>query len=136
MFMAAHSVPEICYASLLAYCIITGSHFFPKINERPFLIFMGIFFIYNLYVFWEFRRIGLSLRMWWNLKRINRVNTMTAWLFGSISVIPKLMGLSKTTFEVTQKEYKSYDLDNNNESVGRFTYDKSPMIVPGVSLFY
>ncbi|KAJ0441468.1 putative cellulose synthase (UDP-forming) [Helianthus annuus] len=128
----AHSVPEICYASLPAYCIITGSHFLPKVNERPFLIFMGIFVIYNLYVFWEFRRIGLSLRMWWNLQRIVRVNTMTAWLYGFISVIPKLMGLSKTTFEVTQKEYKSHDLEKDNESVGMFTYDKSPMIVPGV----
>ncbi|KAI7735576.1 hypothetical protein M8C21_016768, partial [Ambrosia artemisiifolia] len=67
------SIPELCYATLPAYCIITGSQFLPKVNERGFLIFM-----------------------------------------------------------VTQKEHRSNDGDNDSETDGRFTFDKSPMIVPGV----
>ncbi|KAK9056770.1 hypothetical protein SSX86_024133 [Deinandra increscens subsp. villosa] len=128
------SVPELCYASLPVYCIITGSHFLPKINEHAFLIFMGIFVITNLYGFWECRRVGVSVRMWWNLQRIGRVNTMTAWLFGFLSVMLKLMGLSNTVFEVTQKENRSNDdgNDKDNDNVGMFTYDKSLIIVPGV----
>ncbi|KAI3809743.1 hypothetical protein L1987_19343 [Smallanthus sonchifolius] len=133
---AVRSVYELCYASLPAYCIITSSHFLPKINERAFLIFMGIFFIYNLYVLWECKRVGVSLHMWWNLQKMGRVNAMTAWLFGFLNVILKLMGLSDTVFEVTKKEHRPNNGDNDNEddneSVGRFTYDESLMIMPGV----
>ncbi|KAJ0441465.1 putative cellulose synthase (UDP-forming) [Helianthus annuus] len=131
---AIRSVFELCYASLPVYCIITGSRFLPKIDEWAFLIFMAIFIIYNLYVYWECKRVGVSLRMWWNLQRIERVNAMTAWLFGFLNVMLKFIGLSDTIFEVTQKEHKSNDggNDDDNESVGKFTYDKSPMIIPGV----
>ncbi|XP_076928117.1 cellulose synthase-like protein H1 [Bidens hawaiensis] len=125
------SVFELCYASLPAYSIITGSHFLPKIDEQAFLILMGIFVIYNLYVLWECKRVGASLRTWWNLQRMGRVNSMTSWLFGFLSVMLKLIGLSDTVFEVTQKEHKSNDGDNENDD-GRFTFDKSTMIVPGV----
>ncbi|KAI3695460.1 hypothetical protein L1987_78457 [Smallanthus sonchifolius] len=124
------SIPEICYAFLPAYCIITGSHFLPKINERAFFIPVGVFMIFNVYVFWECKRLGVSLRTWWNLQRMGRVTTMTAWLFGFLSVMLKLMGLSKIVFEVTQKEHKSNDSDDKND--GRFMYDKSPVIIPGI----
>ncbi|KAK1423957.1 hypothetical protein QVD17_19268 [Tagetes erecta] len=134
------SIPELCYAFLPAYCIITGSHFLPNINEREFLIPLGIFIIYNSYVFWECKRLGLSLRMWWNIQRMGRVTTMTAWLFGFLNMMLQLIGLSKTVFEITQKEHKSNDGDGDgdmrNESddknVARFTYDKSPVIILGV----
>ncbi|KAI3675198.1 hypothetical protein L1987_84784 [Smallanthus sonchifolius] len=129
---AVRSVPELCYAFLPAYSIITGLHFLPKINERAFLIFMGTFIFYNIYAFLECRRVGVSIRTWWNLQRMGRIYAMTAWLFGFLSVMLKLMGLSNTVFEVTKKEYRSNDGDDDNESVGRFTYDKSPMIMPGV----
>ncbi|KAI3675199.1 hypothetical protein L1987_84785 [Smallanthus sonchifolius] len=123
-FLGFRSVYELCYASLPAYCIITGSHFLPKINERPFPIFMGIFVIYNLYVLWECKRIGVSLLMWWNLQRMGRVNVMTAWSFAFLSVILKLMGLSDVIFKVTKKEHRPSNGDNANdndiESVGLF----------------
>ncbi|KAD5318189.1 hypothetical protein R6Q59_033462 [Mikania micrantha] len=135
---AVRSIVELFYAFLPAYCIITGSHFLPKVNERAFVIPVGLFVIYNIYVLWEFKRLGASLRMWWNLQRMGRVTPITAWLFGFLSVIAKLVGLSKTVFEVTQKENKLSDSDGDTDSdsddknVARFTYDKSPIITPGV----
>ncbi|MFS7933547.1 putative cellulose synthase (UDP-forming) [Helianthus anomalus] len=129
------SIPELCYASLPAYCIITGSHFLPKINERPIIIHVGIFIIYNAYFFWECKRQGMSLHMWWNLQKMGRVTSMTAWLFGFLNVMLKLVGLSKSVFEITQKEYKSIDGDDDN-NVGRFTYNTSPMIIPGVFILF
>lgn len=130
--MGARSIPELCYAALPTYCILTNSHFLPNINEHAFLIPMGIFIIYNLYVLWEFKRVGESVSMWWNLQKMGRAIAMTAWLFGFLGVVLKLLGLSKTVFEVTQKEQNL----NNDEDVGRFTYDKSPMIVPGVFILF
>ncbi|KAK9048880.1 hypothetical protein SSX86_032153 [Deinandra increscens subsp. villosa] len=126
----ARSIPELCYAFLPAYCIITGSHFLPKVNDGAFIIAMGIVIIYNVYVLWECKRLGVSLRMWWNLQTMARVTTLTAWLFGFLSVVLKLMGLSNAAFEVTKKEHKSNDGDDKD--VCMFTYDKSPIIMPGV----
>nr|XP_043618641.1 cellulose synthase-like protein H1 [Erigeron canadensis] len=128
------SIPELCYAILPAYCILTNSHFLPKINEPTFLIPMGIFISYNLYALWELKRLGVSLRMWWNLQTMGRVNAMTAWFFGFLSVMLKLVGLSQPVFEVTQKEQSSNDGDHVDADAGRFTYDKSPIIIPGVVL--
>lgn len=136
------SIPELCYAFLPAYCIITGSHFLPNVNERAFLIPLGIFVIYNSYVFWECKRLGLSVRMWWNIQRMGRVTTMTSWLFGFLNMMLQLIGLSKTIFEITQKEHKSNDgdcegdgdnhIERDDKNVARFTYDKSHMLIPGV----
>ncbi|XP_076913106.1 cellulose synthase-like protein H1 [Bidens hawaiensis] len=130
------SIPEICYASLPAYCIITGSHFLPTFNEWAFIIYVGIFVIYNAYTLWECKRIGVSLRMWWNYQKMARVTSLTTWFFGFLTIMLKIMGLSKIVFEVTQKEHKSNYGDgigaNDDENDGRFTYDKSPVIVPSV----
>ncbi|KAJ9560960.1 hypothetical protein OSB04_006120 [Centaurea solstitialis] len=132
-FWAARSVPEICYAILPAYCIITNSRFLPGISELTFLIPMGIFVIHTLYGLWEVKRLGVSVRMWWNLQRMGRVNTMTAWLFGYWNVVLKVLGLSQMVFDVTPKDQSSLDGDDiDDANAGRFTYDSSPMIVPGV----
>ncbi|KAF5812238.1 putative cellulose synthase (UDP-forming) [Helianthus annuus] len=132
----ARSIPEICYAFLPTYCIITGSHFLPKVNEQAFIIPVGIFVIYNVYVLWEIKRLGVSLRMWWNLQRMGRVTAVTAWFFGFLSVVLKLIGLSKIAFEVTKKEHKPNNgdgvSDHCDKNASRFTFDKSPMIMVGV----
>nr|GEU50159.1 cellulose synthase-like protein [Tanacetum cinerariifolium] len=62
---------------------------------------------------------------------MGRVTAMTSWLFSVLSLALKLFGLSKTVFEVTQKEQSSNDDDDDK---GRFTFDKSPMIVSGVTI--
>ncbi|KAJ9560961.1 hypothetical protein OSB04_006121 [Centaurea solstitialis] len=132
-FWAVRSVPEICYAVLPAYCIITNSRFLPEISEPAFLIPMGVFVIHTLYKLWEVKRLGVSIRMWWNLQTMGRVNTMTAWLFGYWNVVLKVLGLSQMVFDVTPKDQNSSDGDDIEDAdKGRFTYDSSPMIVPGV----
>nr|XP_043619106.1 cellulose synthase-like protein H1 isoform X2 [Erigeron canadensis] len=127
------SIPELCYAALPAYCLITNSHFLPKINEPSIIIPVSIFIIYNLYTLWELKRLGISLRTWWNLQKMGRVNAMTAWFSGLLSVILKLSRFSQTVFEVTSKEQILNDGDHDSNA-GRFTYENSPMIIPGVFL--
>ncbi|XP_059661887.1 cellulose synthase-like protein B4 isoform X2 [Cornus florida] len=129
------SIPELCYAVLPAFSIITNSHFLPKVQESAILIPVSIFVIYNLYTLSEYLQIGLSIREWWNNQRMWRVNAMSAWLFGMLSVILKLLGLSETVFEVTQKEQTSGDDDNNVPANAEwYTYNESPIFIPGTTI--
>ncbi|KAA8524718.1 hypothetical protein F0562_011141 [Nyssa sinensis] len=127
------SIPELCYAALPAYCIITNSHFLPKVQEPAILIHVALFVIYNLYTLSEYLRTGLSIRAWWNNQRMWRVTSMTAWLFGMLSVILKLLGLSETVFEVTKKDQTTTS-DDSNANAGTFTFDESPFFVPGTTI--
>ncbi|KAG6717673.1 hypothetical protein I3842_04G112300 [Carya illinoinensis] len=126
------SIFELCYAALSAYCIIADSHFLPKVQEPALYIPVSLFITYNIYTLSEYLRAGQSVRAWWNNQRMARVTTMTAWLFGFLSVLLKLLGLSETVFEVTQKEQASNDGDDND--VGRFTFNESPIFVPGTTI--
>lgn len=58
---------------------------------------------------------------------------MIAWSFGVLSVLLKLLGLSDTVFEVTQKD-ESTNVDDNNANAGRFTFDDSPSFVLGTTI--
>ncbi|KAI8012702.1 Cellulose synthase-like protein B3 [Camellia lanceoleosa] len=127
------SIPELCYAILPAYCIITNSHFMPKVREPTILIPVAIFVMYNLYTLSEYLRSGLSAHAWWNNQRIWRLNAMTAWFFGFLSVVLKLLGISNTVFEVTQKA-TSTNADDNDANSGRFTFDESPIFILGTTI--
>nr|GMC77080.1 cellulose synthase-like protein H1 [Ipomoea batatas] len=127
---------EICYALLPAYCVINNSHFQPKINEAAIIIPASIFIVYNLYTLSEYIRSGESLRAWWNNQRMWRVYTSGSWLLGFLSGVVKVFGLSETVFEVTKKDHSSDEtVDKDNDSnVGRFTFDESPLFVPGTTI--
>jgi len=61
-----------------------------------------------------------------------RITTMTAWFFGFLSVMLKLLGISETVFEVTKKDQSSDSA--NNDDAGRFSFDDSPTFVPGTTI--
>ncbi|XP_059452412.1 cellulose synthase-like protein H1 isoform X2 [Corylus avellana] len=126
------SVPELCYAALPAYCIITNSSFLPKVHEPAFYVLVALFVIYNLYTLFEYLKAGQSVRAWWNNQRMARITIMSAWLFGFLGVMLKLLRISETVFEVTKKDQSS---DASNEDhAGRFTFDDSPIFVPGTTI--
>ncbi|XP_075670927.1 cellulose synthase-like protein H1 isoform X1 [Castanea sativa] len=128
------SIPELCYAFLPAYCIITNSHFLPKVQEQAFYIAIVVFVIYHLYTLSEYLRAGLSVRSWWNNQRMARITTMNAWLFGFLSVILKLLRISETVFEVTKKDKSTSSNGARDVDAGRFTFDESPIFVPGTTI--
>ncbi|KAK2988613.1 hypothetical protein RJ640_026110, partial [Escallonia rubra] len=129
---ALRSIPELCYAALPAYCIISNSSFLPKVYEPTIIIPMTLFVIYNLCTLSEYLRAGLSIRAWWNNQRIWRVTTVTAWFFGLLGVILKLLGLSETVFEITQKDQTASD--DSNANAGRYTFDESPIFVSATTI--
>ncbi|KDP30772.1 hypothetical protein JCGZ_13715 [Jatropha curcas] len=121
------SIPELCYMVLPAYCIITNSNFLPKVNDPAIHGYIALLIIYNTYTLLEYLQTGLSIRAWWNKQRMAIITSTGAWLFGVLSVILKILGISDTVFEVTQKEQSTSD-------AGRFTFDGSPIFVPGTTL--
>ncbi|XP_057514936.1 cellulose synthase-like protein H1 [Actinidia eriantha] len=131
---ALWSIPELCYAILPAYCILTGSHFLPKVGETAFFIAAAIFITYNLYTLSEYLRAGLSARAWWNNQRMWTINTTTSYLFGTFSVVLKILGISDTVFEVTQKEQSTNEADDDHANAGRLTFDRSPIFVAGTTI--
>ncbi|XP_057955970.1 cellulose synthase-like protein B4 isoform X2 [Malania oleifera] len=131
------SIPELCYAVLPAYCIITNTHFLPK--GVAFLIPIALFGTYNMYTLWEFHLTGISIHGWWNSQMTARIISATAWLSGVISITPKLLGLSEIIFEVTQKTNPcSNSRVDATTNAGRLTFDQSPVFVvaTGVVLVY
>ncbi|KAK4255328.1 hypothetical protein QN277_008340 [Acacia crassicarpa] len=124
-----HAFPEICYAALPAYCLLTNSTFLPK--GRWLWVFAIVFVIYNIYSVIEYLAIGLSLRTWWNNHRMRRITPMNAWFMGSLSGIVEMLGISNSVLDITQKEAPSSSSDTD---AGRFSFDESAMFVPGTTI--
>ena len=103
-----------------------------QVQEPALYVLAAIFIIYNVYTLSEYLRSGQSVRAWWNNQRMSRINTTNAWLFGFLGVIFKLLGISETVFEVTQKDQSSDDA--SDAEAGRFTFNESPIFLPGTTI--
>ncbi|KAF6173251.1 hypothetical protein GIB67_026946 [Kingdonia uniflora] len=104
-----------------------------RVSKKAFLVPASLFTIYNLYTLLEYLRCGLPVRAWWNNQRMARIISSTAWLFGVLSAVLKLLRLSETVFELTRKDQNNQD-DDADIDPGRFTFDDSPIFVPGTAL--
>lgn len=109
------------------------SHKRLQVQDPAILVPLAIFVMYNSYTLSEYYRCGLTARAWWNSQRMARINSASAWLFGVLGVLLKLLGISETVFEVTKKE-QSTSGDEPSTDAGRFTFDESPVFVPGTTL--
>ncbi|XVF81618.1 hypothetical protein PTKIN_Ptkin15bG0169600 [Pterospermum kingtungense] len=127
-----HSLPELCYVVLPAYCILTDSHFLPKVEEPAIWILVAIFVTFNLHTLREYLKTGLSIRACWNNLRMARITAASAHIFGVFTVILKLLRIVDTVFEVTQKDQSS-DSDDTGH-VTKFTFNGSAVFVPGTTL--
>lgn len=129
------SIPELVYSLLPAYCIITGSHFLPKVYEPASFIPVAVFLIYNMYTLSEYLSIGLSTRAWWNNQRVARINCTSSWLFANFTVCLKLIGLSQSSFVLTAKNSTTNDdEDMMIKDYARFTFNESPIFLPGTTI--
>ncbi|KAF7805783.1 cellulose synthase-like protein H1 isoform X1 [Senna tora] len=124
------SLPEICYALLPVYCIITNSTFFPK--GAGIWMHIALFVVYNINTMSEYILTGLSMRAWWNNQRMTRIMAMNAWFFAVLSIILKVLGISDTVFDITEKD--QFWNCGDDEEASRFTFDHSPMFIPGTTI--
>ncbi|XP_058779643.1 cellulose synthase-like protein B4 isoform X2 [Vicia villosa] len=126
------SVFEVCYAALVAHCVITNTGIFPK--GFGLWIPLTLFVIYTIHTLQEYRSKGLSLRHWWNNQRMVTMRTTSVWFIGFLCAMIKLLGISDTVFEITQKETPGSIATGDNADAGRFTFDESPAFVVGTTV--
>ncbi|WJX69057.1 hypothetical protein P8452_53358 [Trifolium repens] len=131
---ALRSIPEICYALLPAFCIITNSSFLPN-KELSMWIPTTLFVIYNVSNILEHIKSGLSIRTWWNNQRMGRITTMTSCFLGFLTIILKQLRISDTNFEITKKE-QVHSNEGTNENVGRFIFNESLIFLPGTTILF
>ncbi|XP_038902679.1 cellulose synthase-like protein H1 [Benincasa hispida] len=126
------AIPEICYATLPAFCLISNSHFLPKVQEPVICIPLLLFVINKLRGLLDYFKTGQSVRAWWNNLRMEKIQTMSTSLLGMLAIILKIFGLSETVFEITKKESSSSsdDSESGDGDLGRLTFDESPFFVP------
>ncbi|XP_043723758.1 cellulose synthase-like protein H1 isoform X2 [Telopea speciosissima] len=129
------SLPELCYALLPAFSIFTNIHFLPTVSEPAIFIPASLFIIYNLYTLSEYIQCRLSIRTWWNNRRMSWITTSTACLFGFLCFFPKFVGLSENVFKVTPKDNQAGS-GTEDADHGRFTFDESPIFVPPTVLLF
>lgn len=123
---------EVCYTALVAHCIITNTGIFPK--GFGLWIPLTLFVIYTIHTLQEYLSKGLSLRYWWNNQRMVTMRTTSVWFIGFLSAMIKLLGISDTVFEITQKETPGSIVTADNADAGRFTFDESPAFVVGTTV--
>ncbi|XP_038902592.1 cellulose synthase-like protein H1 isoform X2 [Benincasa hispida] len=129
------SIPELLYSLLPPYSLIANSPFFPNVQQPAACIPLLLFAIYNLQQLLQYLEVGQSIRAWWNNQKMGRVNTMSAYLFGFIGILLKLLGLSENMFEVTKKGSSSSNDDGEmEEDSSRFTFDDSSLFVPATTI--
>ncbi|CAJ2663387.1 unnamed protein product [Trifolium pratense] len=126
------SVPEICYAALPAYCILTNSSFLPE----KLWIHGALFVTYNISTLSESLRTGLSIRTWWNTQKMMRITTMSGWFFGFLVILLKKLRISEPIFEITKKEQSSTSFDGVNQNSGRFSFNESPIFLPSTTILF
>ncbi|XP_058779640.1 cellulose synthase-like protein H1 isoform X2 [Vicia villosa] len=122
---AVRSIPEICYAALPAYCILTNSSFLPK----KLWIHTFLFVTYNISTLSESLKTGLSITTWWNNQRMMRINTMSSWFFGFLTVLLKLLRISEPVFEITKKNESSSGDD-------RFSFNESSIFLLSTTILF
>ncbi|KAL0536687.1 hypothetical protein IC582_025647 [Cucumis melo] len=130
--MGFGAIWEICYATLPAFCLISNSHFLPKVQEPVICVPLLLFVLLKLRMLLDYFETGQSVKAWWNNLRMEKIQKMSSSLLGIVAVILKIFGISETVFEITKKESSSSsdDIKSGDGDLGRFTFDESPMFVP------
>ncbi|KAL2328376.1 hypothetical protein Fmac_021803 [Flemingia macrophylla] len=127
-----HSIFEVCYVSLLTYCIINNSNFLPQ--DQGICIPVALVVIYKVYTLSEYLADGLSIRAWWNNQRMSRITPINAGLCAFVTLLLKLLRISETVFEVTKKELPPTKDVGDDRDEGKYTFDESLVFLPGTTI--
>ncbi|GLT65504.1 hypothetical protein SLA2020_379340 [Shorea laevis] len=123
---APNSLAMLYYVVVPSLCLLKGKALFPQISSPWVLPFPCVVLANRAYSLWEFLSCGGTLQGWWNEQRIWMFKRTTSHLFGLLSTVLELLGLSKATFNVTEKVVDEDVSQRYEQEVMEFG-TKSPM---------
>ncbi|KAG2397358.1 Cellulose synthase-like protein [Vigna angularis] len=126
------TVFELCYACLLAHCIITNSNLLPQ--DLGICIPVSVIVIYKVYTVSEYLAAGLSIKAWWNNQRMSIITPMNAGFCAFLSVLLKILRISETVFDITKKDLPPTTDVVDDKDAGRYTFDESLVFLPGTTI--
>ncbi|KAG2682611.1 hypothetical protein I3843_11G199700 [Carya illinoinensis] len=103
LLWAPISLPALYYVIVPPLCLLRGIPLFPQVKSLWFLPFAYVFLARNSCSIAEALCSGDTLKAWWNFQRIWVIRRTTSYFFGFIDTITGTLGLSQTTFALTDK---------------------------------
>ncbi|KAF5479078.1 hypothetical protein F2P56_005582 [Juglans regia] len=103
LLWAPISLPVLYYVIVPPLCLLRGIPLFPQVKSLWFLPFAYVFLARNTCSIAEALCSGDTLEAWWNSQRIWVIRRTTAYFFAFIDTITRTLGLSQTTFALTDK---------------------------------
>ncbi|KAK6133039.1 hypothetical protein DH2020_033194 [Rehmannia glutinosa] len=100
LLWAPVSLPTLCYVVIPALYLLHDVPLFPQLVVRAICIRFSMRTAYSIV---EDLLCGGTLRGWWNLQRMLLIRRTTSYFFAFIDTIYKQLGLSETSFAVTDK---------------------------------
>ncbi|KAA8527738.1 hypothetical protein F0562_035393 [Nyssa sinensis] len=92
-----------CFATIPQLCLLNGIPLYPKVSSSWFIILSFIFLSSLLKHLWDILYTGGSIQTWRNEWRVWMIKSVTAYFYGSLDAILKLVGMRKATFIPTNK---------------------------------
>ncbi|KAK9084594.1 hypothetical protein Sjap_025005 [Stephania japonica] len=83
--------------------LLKGVPLFPKVSCQWFLPFAYVIITVSSYSLFEFIISGGTPKSWWNEQRIWLFKREASYLFGFMETMLKLLGFSKSAFDITAK---------------------------------
>ncbi|KAM6579241.1 hypothetical protein CsatA_003015 [Cannabis sativa] len=103
LLWAPLSLPTIFYTVVPSLCLLNGVPLFPEVSSPWFLPFAYVFIAKSVYSLSEAMSHGSTLKAWWNTQKMWLIRRTSAYFIALVDIIKRKLGLSETTFVLTDK---------------------------------
>lgn len=103
LLWAPFSLPTLYYVVVPSLCLLKGISLFPEVSSPWFLPFAYVFVAKNVFSVLEAMNCRSTLKGWWNLQRMWFIRGTTSYFIALIDMFKRKLGLSETTFALTDK---------------------------------
>ncbi|XP_059291167.1 cellulose synthase-like protein G2 isoform X1 [Lycium ferocissimum] len=125
--------PAWILAIIPQLCLLNGIPIYPKVSSPWFIVYSFLFLSTLSKHLWDVIHTGGTMRTWWNEWRVWMMKSITAYFYGTLDAILKLIGFRKASFLPTNKVVDDERL--KRYQMGIYDFQASKMvIVPLVTL--
>ncbi|CAK9165443.1 unnamed protein product [Ilex paraguariensis] len=132
-FQPFYCLPVWCLGTIPQLCLLNGIPIYPKVSSPWFVMFSLVFISLLVKYLWDVLYSGGTIQTWWREWRVWMIKSVTAYSYGSLYTVLKLLGLKEASFQPTNKvadeeQFRRYQM-------GVFDFQTSTMLLaPLVSL--